>query len=139
MNILFLCVANSARSQMAEALAKSMLGKKHNIQSAGSMPSGLIHPNAVIAMQEIDINIHDQYSKDINELEKDFLENLDYVVTLCAEEVCPVVITKAKKLYWINEDPARDYKNPSQAHNEFAKVRNSLFNQLKEFMIKIEI
>ena len=50
MNILFLCVANSARSQMAEGLAKSMLGQGHNIQSAGSIPSGEVHPNAVIAM-----------------------------------------------------------------------------------------
>ena len=46
MNILFLCVANSARSQMAEGLAKSMLGNKHNIQSAGSIPSGEVHPHA---------------------------------------------------------------------------------------------
>ena len=53
MNILFLCVANSARSQMAEGLAKSMLGQGHNIQSAGSIPSGEVHPNAVIAMGSV--------------------------------------------------------------------------------------
>ena len=53
MNILFLCVANSARSQMAEGLAKSMLGSEHNIQSAGSIPSGEVHSHAVIAMDEI--------------------------------------------------------------------------------------
>ena len=58
MNILFLCVANSARSQMAEGLAKSMLGKNHNIQSAGSTPSGEVHINAVIAMDDILSLIH---------------------------------------------------------------------------------
>ena len=59
MNILFLCVANSARSQMAEGLAKSMFGKEHNIQSAGSITSGEVHLNAVIAMDDIGIGIRD--------------------------------------------------------------------------------
>ena len=63
MNILFLCVANSARSQMAEGLAKSMLGTEHNIQSAGSIPSGEVHPNAVKAMDDLGIDIREQYSK----------------------------------------------------------------------------
>ena len=57
MNILFLCVANSARSQMAEGLAKEILGDGHNIQSAGSIPSGEVHLNAIIAMDEIGIDI----------------------------------------------------------------------------------
>ena len=91
MNILFLCVANSARSQMAEGLAKSMLGQGHNIQSAGSIPSGEVHPNAVIAMDEIGIDIRDQFSKSTDDLDKDFIDNLDYAITLCAEEVCPVL------------------------------------------------
>ena len=69
MNILFLCVANSARSQMAEGLAKSMLGQGHNIQSAGSIPSGEVHLNAVIAMDEIGIDIRDQFSKSTDDLE----------------------------------------------------------------------
>ena len=69
MNILFLCVANSARSQMAEGLAKSMLGTEHNIQSAGSIPSGEVHPNAVIAMDGVGIDIRDQYSKSTEELD----------------------------------------------------------------------
>ena len=75
MNILFLCVANSARSQMAEGLAKSMLGQGHNIQSAGSIPSGEVHPNAIIAMDEIGIDIRDQFSKSTDDLDKDFINN----------------------------------------------------------------
>ena len=63
MNILFLCVANSARSQMAEGLAKEILGDGHDIQSAGSIPSGEVHPNAIIAMDEIGIDIGNQFSK----------------------------------------------------------------------------
>ena len=80
MNILFLCVANSARSQMAEGLAKSMLGQGHNIQSAGSIPSGEVHPNAVIAMDEIGIDIRDQFSKSTDDLDKDFIDNLYTII-----------------------------------------------------------
>jgi arsenate reductase len=99
MNILFLCVANSARSQMAEGLAKSMFGKEHNIQSAGSIPSGEVHPNAIIAMDDIGIDIRDQYSKSTDDLDKDFIDNLDYAITLCAEEVCPVLPSKSLKAF----------------------------------------
>ena len=73
---------------MAEGLAKSMLGQGHNIQSAGSIPSGEVHPNAVIAMDEIGIDIRDQFSKSTDDLDKDFIDNLDYAITLCTEEVC---------------------------------------------------
>ena len=59
MNILFLCVGNSARSQIAEGLAKEMLGSSHNIQSAGSNPTGNIHPSAICTMKEIGIDISD--------------------------------------------------------------------------------
>ena len=79
MNILFMCVANSARSQMAEGIAKSILGNKHNIQSAGSEPSGVVHPNAVLALSEINLDATNHYSKSIDQLdssfEKDFIVN----------------------------------------------------------------
>ena len=135
MNILFLCVANSARSQMAEGLAKSMLGQGHNIQSAGSIPSGEVHPNAVIAMDEIGIDIRDQFSKSTDDLDKDFIDNLDFAITLCAEEVCPVLPTKAKSLHWMNEDPANKTFNEVQQKAAFAKVRDDIFNLLKKFML----
>jgi arsenate reductase len=55
-----------------KGLAKSMFGKEHNIQSAGSIPSGEVHPNAVIAMDDIGIDIRDQHSKSTDDLDKDF-------------------------------------------------------------------
>ena len=106
MNILFLCVGNSARSQIAEGLAREILGKNHVIESAGSIPTGKINPNAVWAMNEIGIDISSQYSKSIEDLEKSFMDNLDFVITLCAEEVCPILNNNAKKIHWMNEDPA---------------------------------
>jgi len=135
MNILFLCVANSARSQMAEGLAKSMLGQRHNIQSAGSIPSGEVHPNAVIAMDEIGIDIRDQFSKSTDDLDKDFIDNLDYAITLCAEEVCPVLPSKAQNLHWMNEDPANNSYSEKQLKTSFSMTRDNLFKLIKKFMI----
>lgn len=136
MNILFLCVANSARSQMAEGLAKSMLGSEHNIQSAGSIPSGEVHPHAVIAMDEIGIDIRDQYSKSTDDLDKNFIDNLDFAITLCAEEVCPVLPSKAKNLHWMNEDPANQSYNSLQMSASFSKTRENLYKLLKKFIIE---
>ncbi len=135
MNILFLCVANSARSQMAEGLAKSMFGKEHNIQSAGSIPSGEVHPSAVIAMDDIGIDIRDQYSKSTDDLDKDFIDNLDYAITLCAEEVCPVLPSKALSLHWMNEDPANDSYLEKQLKTSFSNTRDNLYKLIKKFMI----
>ena len=135
MNILFLCVANSARSQMAEGLAKSMLGKNHNIQSAGSTPSGEVHINAVIAMDDIGIDIRDQHSKSTEDLDKEFLDNLDYAITLCAEEVCPILPSNAESLHWMNEDPANDSYSEKQLRASFSNTRDNLFKLIKKFMI----
>ena len=135
MNILFLCVANSARSQMAEGLAKSMLGTEHNIQSAGSIPSGEVHPNAVKAMDDLGIDIRDQYSKSTEDLDEDFLSNLDYAITLCAEEVCPIISSNAQKLHWLNVDPANKNFNKIQLIESFTSTRKDLYNLLKKFII----
>ncbi|MDA9932671.1 arsenate reductase ArsC [Gammaproteobacteria bacterium] len=135
MNILFLCVANSARSQMAEGLAKSMLGTEHNIQSAGSIPSGEVHPNAVKAMDDLGIDIREQYSKSTEDLDEDFLSNLDYAITLCAEEVCPIISSNAQKLHWLNVDPANKNFNKIQLIESFTSTRKDLYNLLKKFII----
>ena len=135
MNILFLCVANSARSQMAEGLAKSMLGSEHNIQSAGSIPSGEVHPHAVIAMDEIGIDIRDQYSKSTDDLDKNFIDNLDFAITLCAEEVCPVLPSNAQNLHWLNEDPANITYSKKQLETSFSNTRDNLYKLIKKFII----
>lgn len=106
MNILFLCVANSARSQIAEGLARKIIGNKAVIESAGSVPSGKVNPYAIEVLKEKGIDISTHTSKAIDSLDKKFLDNLDYVITLCAEEVCPIFISKARKLHWPHLDPA---------------------------------
>lgn len=107
MKILFLCVANSARSQLAEGLAKSLFGDKAQIESAGSEPSGQVQPGAIASLQEINIDIRKNWSKSYDQLSPRFLVDLDFVITLCAEEVCPSMISKAKRLHWPIKDPAK--------------------------------
>lgn len=104
--ILFLCVANSARSQLAEALAIKIFGGNAIVSSAGSKPSGFVHPIAIQVLQEIGIEASAQTSKSIDDFPESFLKSLDIVVTLCAEEVCPILPTVAKRLHWPLPDPA---------------------------------
>ena len=136
MNILFLCVGNSARSQIAEGLAKSMMGSEHNIQSAGSQPIDSVHQNAISTMKEIGIDISGNIPKGINELDKEFLDNLDYVVTLCAEEVCPILSKETHKIHWANEDPDNDSYSDDMLEKEFRRTRENIYNLLKRFFVE---
>lgn len=131
MNILFMCVANSARGQMAEALAKSLLPEAV-IESAGSEPSR-VNPLAVIAMQEIGIDITSHYSKSFDDLKPEFVATLDYVITLCAEEVCPSIVSRAKKLHWPLPDPAKKEGSEPDQLNRFREVREVLAEKIRVF------
>ncbi len=135
MNILFLCVGNSARSQIAEALAKDMLPKSFDIRSAGSVPEKDIHKDTILVMNDIGIDISTRKTKSINSIEESFMDNLDYAITLCAEEVCPVVPEATKIFHWPNEDPDNDSYNDIQSKNAFIKTRENIFKLLKKFLI----
>lgn len=104
MRILFLCVANSARSQMAEGLARAMLGDAAVVMSAGSAPSR-VNPYAIAAMAEQGIFINGHTSKSVATIDPDMV---DLVITLCAEEACPVLPGRVKRLHWPIADPASD-------------------------------
>lgn len=126
-----MCVGNSARSQLAEGLAKQIFPDAE-IQSAGSKPSK-VNPLAIEALKEIGIDITKHHSKSTDELASGFLASLDYVITLCAEEVCPVLISKAKKLHWPFPDPAGKAGSREEQLNIFREVRNAISERLKEF------
>lgn len=102
-SILFLCVANSARSQMAEGLARALFGESVRVQSAGSQPSH-VNPFAIEAMAELDIDLAEHTSKSVQRIEP---SSVDLVITLCAEEVCPVFLSSAPRLHWPLRDPDR--------------------------------
>jgi arsenate reductase len=129
--ILFLCVANSARSQLAEGLAKHLFGNNARVESAGSEPSGRVQPWAIAALKENGIDISRNTSKSVDALPPAFLASLDYVITLCAEEVCPAVITKAKRLHWPIPDPAaaKDPEKPAA----FRNARDEIEKRLRAF------
>lgn len=136
MKILFLCVANSARSQMAEGLARTMFGDNAWIMSAGSAPT-TISPHAITALKERGIDASNQRSKGIKELDPSFLSQLDYVITLCAEEVCPVVPSRARRLHWPLPDPAGSGTGEEQL-TRFRAVRDSIESRLRELALEID-
>ena len=99
---LFLCVANSARSQMAEGIARALFGRTVHVQSAGSQPTRVNH-NAIAALREVGIDLGGHRSKSVNEIDP---ASVDVVITLCAEEVCPVWPGRIERLHWPIRDPA---------------------------------
>jgi len=99
--LLFLCVNNAARSQMAEGLARRLFGSRVLVQSAGSEPTA-VDALAIEAMREVGIDIASQRSKPIDAIDR---ASVDVVVTLCAEEVCPAWLGKARRLQWPIPDP----------------------------------
>jgi arsenate reductase len=102
LRLLFLCVANSARSQMAEGVARSLFGRASTVQSAGSQPSR-VNPHAVTVMSEAGIDITGHRSKSTGEIDPTSVET---VITLCAEEVCPLWFGQFERLHWPLPDPA---------------------------------
>ena len=133
MKILFMCVANSARSQIAEGLARHLFAELAEVESAGSAPSGVVHPHAVRVLSEINLDISRHTSKSIPDLAPLFVENLDYVISLCAEEVCPVDLTKATKLRWALPDPASSGTTEEERLEAFRRIRQELMTRLKDF------
>lgn len=130
-HILFLCVANSARSQLVEGLGKSIFGDRAVVESAGSEPSGKVQPWAVETLRADGIDISKNWSKSTDQLSPGFLANLDYVITLCAEEVCPTLPSRAKRLHWPIPDPANAAEQDKS--RAFQVAKDDIRKRLEEF------
>jgi arsenate reductase len=126
--VLFLCVANSARSQMAEGLARALAPPGYRFFSAGSEPKSL-NPLAVTALAELGIDISAHRSKAVGDVP---LDQIDTVVTLCAEEVCPVVPGRVHRLHWPLPDPAAANGGPEQRLAAFRAARDELRDRLPQ-------
>ena len=130
-SMLFLCVANSARSQMAEGLARMLFGDEVRVQSAGSEPS-TVNPYAIEVMKELGVDLGAHRSKSVQTIDP---TTVDTVITLCAEEVCPVFLAKARRLHWPIPDPAS--KDPSIPREEmvarFVAARDTILAKLEQF------
>jgi protein-tyrosine-phosphatase len=124
-HVLFLCVANSARSQMAEGVARLLAPEGVKISSAGSEPSS-IRPEAVAVLGEIGVDASAQRSKGMEEVERP----VDAVVTLCAEEVCPAWLGPALRVHWGLPDPAAVEGSTDARLDAFRAVRDELRRRL---------
>jgi arsenate reductase len=120
--LLFLCVANSARSQMAEGLARSLAPRGVKVQSAGSEPAS-VRPEAVRVLAEIGIDISSHESKSVDDIDP---AKVDTVITLCAEEVCPAFLGQAERLHWPIPDPAVIEGDEQERLDAFRRTRDAL-------------
>jgi thioredoxin type arsenate reductase len=125
-SILFLCVANSARSQIAEGLARRLAPPGTRIWSAGSQP-GTINPLAVRVLGEVGVDAAAQHGKGLDAIP---LDEIDLVVTLCAEEVCPLFPRPVRKLHWPLPDPAKAVGTDEERLATFRAVRDELAARL---------
>jgi arsenate reductase (thioredoxin) len=121
-SILFLCVANSARSQMAEGLARAKFGARLRVQSAGSQPSQ-VNPLAIEALREVGVDISTYVSKSVDTIDP---ASVDLVVTLCAEEVCPMGLAGVRRVHWPLTDPA----GPDRSIERFRNARDEIARRL---------
>lgn len=110
-HVLFLCVANSARSQLAEGIARTLAPEGVRISSAGSAPTS-VRPEAVEVLRELGIDIFSHRSKSVSEIDA---ASVDTVITLCAKDACPLFWGKAHRLHWALPDPAKVQGSPKAA------------------------
>jgi arsenate reductase len=135
-DVLFLCVANSARSQMAEGLGRMIFGDRVRVQSAGTRPSR-VNPYAIEVMKEIGADLGSHASKSVDTIDP---ATVGTVITLCAEEVCPVFLGGAQRLHWPIPDPASD--DPSLTRDEmlrrFRTARDSIRQKLEVYAAELD-
>ena len=129
--ILFVCTGNSARSQMAEGLARWLAAPGVEVASAGTRQGG-VSPLAVAAMRERGIDISGQRSKGIEDASGEF----DYVITLCdqAAQHCPAAPAHRARLHWSIPDPALAAGDPAGQRAFFARIRDDIERRLQEWM-----
>ncbi len=125
-HFLFLCVANSARSQLAEGIARSLAPAGVTVTSAGSEPTK-VRPQAIKVLEEIGLDISGHRSKSVNDVDA---SSVEAVITLCAEEVCPVFLGKAYRAHWGLSDPAGVQGDEGTVLDAFRATRDELRRRL---------
>jgi arsenate reductase len=132
--VLFLCTQNSARSRMAEALLRHHGGDRFEVYSAGYNPGGDIHPYAVEAMEEIGIDISDQYPKGLRTYMGKMGFNYSIIVCAKAEKDCPKTFPGVgTRLVWIFDDP-RGEDVAEERLEKFREVRDQIEQKILDWM-----
>jgi arsenate reductase (thioredoxin) len=129
--VLFLCTANSCRSQMAEGIVNHFLGDLLDAVSAGTEAS-YVNPKAIVVLQEIGVDISRHRSKSMDEFAED---SFDYVITLCgdANEKCPLFFGGVKRTHIGFSDPAKATGSEEEILGEFRKVRDEVKATLLDY------
>jgi arsenate reductase len=133
--VLFVCVHNIARSQMAEAFLKSLAGDRFDVKSAGLEP-GDLNPLVVAAMAEVGIDIANKKSKSVFDLYKKG-EQFDYVITVCDEasaERCPVFAGASNTIRWNFTDPSRLEGSPEDKMKMVRHIRDRIKSRIEEWL-----
>jgi arsenate reductase (thioredoxin) len=138
--VLFLCTGNSARSQLAEGLLRHHAGDQFEVYSAGLEPKG-VNPFAIQAMDEIGIDIRDQWSKGTKEYMGRMTFN--YVIPVCAnaDESCPKALWATpgtKKMHWPLEDPAAVEGTDDQKLAAFREIRDQIDSKIQSWLRELE-
>ena len=123
--VLILCTGNSCRSHMAEGILRNAASELIEVASAGSNPSGYVHPKAITVLDEIGIDISSHTSKHMN----DFLDqDVHTVITVCgnADQECPTYPGQFHRHHWGFEDPAHAEGSEDEVMEAFRKVRNEI-------------
>jgi len=134
--VLFLCTHNSARSQMAEGLLRSLGGERFDAHSAGTEATG-VRPLAVAAMNELGIDISRQTSKTLDPYVD---QRFDYVVTVCddANESCPIFPNATHRLHWSLPDPSRATGTEERQLATYRTVRDELRKRIEMELLSTE-
>lgn len=123
--VLILCTGNSCRSHMAEGILRHAAGDLFEVFSAGSKPAGYVHPKAIEALKEIDIDISAHQSKHLDQ----FLNSgIDTVVTVCgnADQACPAFPGKVNRFHWGFEDPPHAVREGETEMDTFRRIRDEI-------------
>ena len=137
LRVLILCTGNSCRSQMTEGWIRHLFGGRIEAHSAGSKPSGYVHPLAVRAMAEVGIDIGEGESKHVNL----FLgQTFDYVLTVCdlAKEACPVFPGTSERAHRSFDDPADAAGSQAEKLEVFRRVRDEIREWIEELFPTLE-
>lgn len=137
LTVLFLCTGNSCRSQMAEAIVNHDCGEDWQAFSAGTLPTGFVHPLALQVLREIGID-HQGRSKSIQEY---YGRAFDQVITVCddAEANCPVWLGHGKKMHIPFPDPARFSGSEEEILQQFRLVRDRMREKVVNYLFTVEI
>jgi arsenate reductase len=133
--VLFVCVHNSARSQIAESYMNSMYGDRFEAQSAGLEP-GVLNPYAVRVMGEVGLDISNNKTKDVFDFVKKG-EIFGYVITVCDganAERCPIFSGVTKRLHWSFPDPAALQGTDEEKLQETREIRDAIKTQIEEWV-----